>query len=200
VQVDSKSRLIAEPKILVNDNATGRLESIQEEPFTSLNVGQAVFTTTFAGYAEAGLAIEVTPHISEGDFVVMEYTMTSRSFGDASTQPGIPPARSSDLLSSTVTVPDGYTAVVGGLTRAHGSHAVDKIPILGSIPIIGMLFRSTTDSAADARVFVFLRPVVLRDESFADLKGLSRSELLQSPKRAWGADGIYPPVTPRVIR
>ncbi len=197
---DSKSRVIAEPKILVNDNAEGHFESVQEEPFTSVNIGETVSTTTFAGYAEAGITISVIPRISEGNFVVLDYTITSRDFGKTSAEPGVPPARTSDVIASSVTVPDGHTVIVGGLLRKRGSLAQEKVPVLGSIPIIGTLFRSRTRGASGSRFFVFLRPVILRDDDFTDLKSLSRADLMGSTKRVWGPDGMYPPVEPKVIR
>ncbi len=197
---DSKSRVLAEPRLLVNDNAEGRFESVQEEPFTSINVGDTVSTTSFAGYAEAGLTIVVTPRISEGNFVVLDYQITSRDFGETSAGPGVPPARTSDVIASSVTVPDGHTAVVGGLSRNRSSLVENRVPILGRIPLLGVLFRSRTKGASGSRLFVFLRPVVLRDEDFADLKGISGADLMESTAPASGLDAIYPPVEPRIMR
>jgi len=200
IRSDTKSRVIAEPKILVNDNATGQFESIQEQPFTSVNVGTTISTTSFAGYAEAGVTIAVKPRISEGNFVVLDYAITNRDFADTSSQAGIPPARTSDVISSCITIPDGFTVVVGGLQRDRRSVSEDRVPILGKIPILGILFRSRDSSLSGSRLFVFLRPVVLRDADFTDLKDLSRADLMGSTKRAWGQDGIYPPVKPRVMK
>lgn len=197
---DSRSRVLAEPKILVNDNGTGRFESIREEPFTSVNVGDTVSTTTFGGYAEAGLTIEVTPQISEGDFVRLEYAVTSRDFGETSGQPGVPPARTSDSIASSVTLPDGHTVVMGGLTRERDSLAEEKVPILGSIPVLGTLFRSRTSGRGRSRLFIFLRPTVLRDDDFGDLREATGADLFDAPKRATGPEAIYPPMQPRVMR
>lgn len=197
---DSRSRVIAEPKILVNDNASGRFESVQEEPFTSVNMGQTISTTSFAGYAEAGLTITVTPRIMEGNFVHLDYTITSRDFAGTSALPGVPPSRTGDAIASSVTVPDGHTAVMGGLTRERRSEAEHGIPILSRLPLIGRLFRSAAKGTGGSRLFVFLRPVILRDEDFADLKRLSRADLMDSTGPAWGPEGIYPPVEPRVMR
>ena len=146
------------------------------------------------------MTIAVKPRISEGNFVVLDYAITNRDFTDTSSQAGIPPARTSDVISSCVTIPDGFTVVVGGLQRDRRSVSEDRVPILGEIPILGILFRSRDSSLSGSRLFVFLRPVVLRDADFTDLKDLSRADLMGSTKRAWGVDGIYPPVKPRVMR
>src|SRR5205823_5740192 len=71
-----RADVLSAPKILVNDNTSGQLSSVQEAPFTSVNASSTVATTSFAGYASAGTTITVTPHISEGDFLQLEYTVT----------------------------------------------------------------------------------------------------------------------------
>jgi type II secretory pathway component GspD/PulD (secretin) len=200
LRTDNKSRVLAEPRILVNDKAVGRFESVHEEPFTSVNVGDTVSTTTFAGYAEAGLTIEVAPQISEGDFVRLDYAITSRDFGESSGEGGIPPPRTSDAIASSVTVPDGHTVIMGGLLRERGSYSESKVPVLGSIPILGALFSSREKGGGETRLFIFLRPVILRDDDFTDLKLLSRAGISRSPAEPPGPDSIYPPVTPRVMR
>ncbi|MDQ3439338.1 MAG: hypothetical protein M3478_03200, partial [Planctomycetota bacterium] len=70
---NSRSKIIAAPRVLVNDNATGTLFSIAESPFTSINANNTISTTSFAGYAEAGTEIKLTPHISEDDYLQLEY-------------------------------------------------------------------------------------------------------------------------------
>ena len=167
-----QTKVLASPRVLVNDNATATLSSINEAPFTSINASTTTDTTTFAGYASAGTTITVTPHISEGDHLLLDYALTLNSFtGDGAA--GIPPPRQTNSISSNITVPDGYTVVVGGLTREDTGETVSKIPLLGDIPVIRHLFRSVTDNKAHSTLYVFIRPVVLRDDRFEDLKYLS---------------------------
>ena len=64
--VDNKcGRVLSAPRVLVNDNATGQLTSVEEVPFTSINASQTVATTSFAGFADAGTTITATPRISD---------------------------------------------------------------------------------------------------------------------------------------
>ena len=170
------AKIVSAPKILVNDNATATLSSVAEAPFTSINASDTVSTTSFAGYATAGTEITVTPHISEGDHLQLQYSVTLNSFaGEGSL--GIPPARQTNAINSEVTVPDGYAVVVGGLMNTSDSESVAKVPILGDLPWVKYLFRSTTASGAKSRLFVFIRPVILRDDQFAELKYLSDRDL-----------------------
>jgi general secretion pathway protein D len=108
--------VLSVPKILVNDNASATLASVSEAPFTSINASDTVSTTSFAGYASAGTTVTLTPQISEGDHVVLDYAVTLNSFtGDGGG--GVPPPRQTNNVSSRVTVPDGHAVIVGGLKR-----------------------------------------------------------------------------------
>ena len=89
----------------------------------------------------------------------------------------MPPPRQSNVVESEVTVPDGSTIVVGGINRQDAAETVSRIPILGQIPILEYFFSSRTQTDSTSTLFVFLKPVVLRDDDFEDLKYLSASDL-----------------------
>jgi type II secretory pathway component GspD/PulD (secretin) len=170
------AKIVSAPKIMVNDNASGSLSSVSEAPFTSVNASNTVATTSFAGYASAGTTITVTPHISQGDHLQLNYTVTLSSFtGQGSA--GVPPPRQTDTVNSTITVPNGNAVIIGGLTRKDLSESVSKIPLLGDIPGAGALFSSRSSTNTQSTLFVFLRPVILRDELFEDLRYLSDQAL-----------------------
>ena len=170
------AKVLSAPKVLVNDNAAATLASVAESPFTSVNASETVATTSFAGYASAGTTISVTPHISEGDHLQLVYTVTLNSFtGKASN--GVPPPRQTNTVNSEVTIPDGYTVVVGGLSRQDNSHTENKIPLLGDIPLVKYLFSSHDWQDSNNTLYVFIRPVILRDDRFEDLKYLSERDL-----------------------
>lgn len=168
----AKARVVSAPRVLVNDNATAMLSGISEAPYTSINASATVSTTSFAGYASAGTTITVTPHISEGDHLQLEYSITLNSFtGSGSTI--APPPRQTNSINSQVTVPDGYAVVVGGLRRKNSSDSSPRVPLLGDIPVLNYLFGSRSNTASDSTLFAFIRPVILRDDQFEDLKYLS---------------------------
>jgi general secretion pathway protein D len=175
LRTSSRANVLSAPRILVNDNATGTLESVAESPYVSTNASDTVATTSFAGYAQAGTQIAVTPHIAEGDHLKLDYQITLNTFTGAGAN-GIPPPRQTDTIQSEVTIPDGDTVIVGGLNRRNTSKTKSAIPILGDIPGLDLLFSSRTNSHSDSTLFVFLRPVVLRDDQFADLKYYSQAD------------------------
>ena len=163
----------------MNDNATGTLASVTEVPFTSVNASNTVATTSFAGFAEAGTTIEATPRITDDDHLELDFNVSLNSFtgpgGD-----GIPPPRQTDQVTSSVTVPDGYTVVVGGLTRKNYSVTRDTVPFIDNIPLVRELVATQTKAQSQTTLFVFLKPVILRDDKFRDLKFLSDRDLAAS--------------------
>ncbi|MCC5828820.1 MAG: hypothetical protein JJU36_05175 [Phycisphaeraceae bacterium] len=194
VATDSKAQVVSAPKILVNDNATGILTSVNEAPFTSINASQTVATTSFAGFASAGTTISMTPHISEGDHLHLRYSVNLSSFTGESAD-GVPPPRQTNTVTSEITIPDGHTIVIGGLNRRDSSESATKIPILGDLPALKHLFRSQTVNHSDSTLFAFVRPVILRDDEFRDLKHLSRQDA-----RNAGIPADYPESSPMLIK
>ncbi len=186
-----RARVLSVPRVLVNDNSTGTLASVTEVPFTSVNASNTVATTSFAGFAEAGTTIEVTPRISENDHLVLDYVVTLNTFTGTGGA-GVPPPRQTDEIRSTVTIPDGHTIIVGGLNRQNTSWSRNG----ERIPFLRELTGSETDSKSRTTLFVFLRPVILRDDKFRDLQYLSDKSLNCAGCRKKN----YPSSTPMLIR
>jgi type IV pilus assembly protein PilQ len=173
-----RTKVLSAPKVLVNDNATATLASISESPFTSINHGETTETTSFGGYASAGTTISVTPHISDDEYLQLKYSLSLGSFtGEAGGSGAIPPPRQTNDLTSEITIPNGHAVIVGGLTREDVSETTTKIPWIGDLPIIKHAFRNQVDTDSKSTLFVFVRPVILRDDQFEDLKYISDKEI-----------------------
>lgn len=169
-----RSRVIAAPRILVNDNATGLLSSVAEVPFSSINASNTVATTSFAGFAQAGTTISVTPHISEGNFLNLEFDILVNAFtGTASG--GLPPARNTDQVTSEILIPDGHTVIVGGLNRLQKSETKTGIPFIENT-VLDLVASRRTKEYENQRLFVFIKPIILQDDKFRDLRFLSEIE------------------------
>jgi type II secretory pathway component GspD/PulD (secretin) len=99
------------------------------------------------------------------------------SFVGDSTDPALPPPRQENRVQSVVTVPDGYTVVVGGLDIETQTEATSQVPLAGDVPLLGALFRSRSVTHERRRFFVFLRASVLRGEGFEELRWVSEEPL-----------------------
>lgn len=194
LQADSRARVVSRPNLLINDNEKGRLERNDEEPFASINTIDNVTTESLGGFAEAGTTIEVEPQISEGDHLKLAYSINLSSFTGSATDT-LPPARQTNQLESVATIPDGHTIVVGGLTLNETSESVDRVPLLGELPILEYAFSNRRINQSQTTLFVFIRAVILRDDQFEDLKHIS----MDAARRAELERG-YPESEPMLIR
>ena len=180
--IDSKDygRILAKPKILVNDNEEGTIRTTERTHVAETSSGyssqqtggDALFTTTKYVPYEAKIELTITPHISEGSLLRLEIAMVREDF--VLTGSGPPNYRTSDI-DTTVTVPDGSTIILGGLTKLNQSKGGSKVPLLGDIPLAGALFRSVENSDTGSKLYIFVKANILRpDETVAGLAQLQQ--------------------------
>ena len=180
VQSKNYGRILAKPKILVNDNEQGTISTTkityikktsslpmrsQDETGASYNT-----VTTAIDYEpyEAGITLDITPHISEGDLLRLEIMLTRTDFeektgGEASTTGDqAPPNTTGTDITTIVTVPDGSTIILGGMITLGQSKGGSKVPLLGDIPLIGALFRSSGKKDKQDKLYIFVKAEIIR--------------------------------------
>jgi len=145
-------------------------------------MGQSCMTTVDAttgaqsfnyAFEDVGIVLTVTPHITSNGYVTMDVDQSANDLqGYTSFNAPIVNQRTA---STTVSVKTGETIVLGGIIRNQVTSTVNKIPILGDIPILGQLFRSTTKDNQKTELMVFLTPQVIRNDD--DAKGLKDSTI-----------------------
>ena len=194
LQTEGDGRVLSTPAILVNDNEEASLDSTQNEPFsqTTQTVGTPT-QTSLGGTISAGTRLLVTPQISAGGFLKLEFEIELSSFLEQS-NPDLPPPTRSDVISSVVTVPSGSTVVIGGLTFESENNTVNKVPILGDIPLLGVLFQDQSERTSLRTLYVFITPRILRDENFSDLRLLT-----EGPLKDAGLESLVPDLEPELI-
>jgi general secretion pathway protein D len=193
----SKGRSLSSPKVLVGNNQQATFNSVLQQPFASTNASNTVATTAFGGTQDAGTTISVQPQIAEGDHLVLTYSVSLSAFVGAATNPNLPPPRQQNSVSSVSTIPDGYTVVVGGLETTTEGDSETKVPVVGSIPLVGELFKNRSRTSGRTRFFVFLRASVLRGVELEELRHLSINDA--EAARLGPPDGA-PEVQPRIVR
>jgi type II secretion system protein D len=161
------------PILLVNDNEQASFSSLISEPTTSISQGTATTHISFSGFVDAGTVLQLTPHISEGDYIRLEIMLQADTWLGASTTSGIPPAKSTNYLDTMVTVPNNRTVIIGGLTSEMMTRTRRGIPILMDIPLLGALFRHEVLDKKRSKLYLFVRPIILDDEKFEDLSKIS---------------------------
>lgn len=171
MQEKDYGRVLAKPKILVNDNEEGIIsttdktyvEKISSIPVSTGAAGQeATLIQTATDYQDydAGITLSIIPHISESDLLRLDISLTRSDFG---TITGIkPPDTTESNVETTVTVPDGSTIILGGLLKLNQGKGGSKVPLLGDIPLLGGLFRSTSNSNIQRNLYVFVKAEIIR--------------------------------------
>jgi general secretion pathway protein D len=168
--------------LITNDNESATIEIQTEIQLVQLNdLGAGSGTTTTAGdFVEAGITMTVTPQISQDGYITLELDLDITNFTGESATPGVSPPRQRRRITTFVTVPDSSTVVVGGLKTSESSKTVSKIPLLGDIPLIGELFKSQRTVERRTNLYIFLRPKILKDANFEDLKNESKKALQEA--------------------
>lgn len=163
-----KTRVLSNPQILVNDNQEASLVSEREVPFSASSQGTSTTITSQGGTASAGTNLTVTPRISEGGDITLQFSVELSDFTGPA-QGGLQPPAQRDQYDSWVTLPSDSTIVVGGFRLNRQDKQESKVPLLGDIPLLGALFKSYTQDLSDSVIFVFITPKIMRDPSGADL-------------------------------
>jgi len=171
LETDANANILSTPTLLTLDNEEAKIVIGQNVPFITGSYAVSAAATTPTPFQtierkDVGITLKIKPQISEGDTVRLQISQEVSSV-DSSTNPAgiITNKRSVD---STVLVNDGQIVVIGGLIQDTVSDAVNKVPGLGDLPLIGSLFRYTTRSRNKTNLMIFLRPTVLRTAARAD--------------------------------
>jgi type II secretory pathway component GspD/PulD (secretin) len=170
-------RVLAKPKILVNDNEAGVISTtdvtyVRKETGAVVEGSVGVVQTGFDFQEyDAGITLEIVPHISRGDLLRLEIMLDREDFGTITGDR--PPDTTGSNINTTVTVPDGSTIILGGMLKLNQSKGGTKVPILGDIPLLGGLFRSTSNSDLQRNLYVFVKAEIIRP----DKEGFAGGEL-----------------------
>jgi len=169
IRSDGSSNIISTPSLVTMNNEEAEVKVTQEIPlitgsYSSSTASVSGTTSPFTTIQreEVGTILKVTPHINEGNSVQLKIEQEDSS-------PGAKLANSADIstnkrsIKTTVLIEDGGVIVLGGLMSDTVLEAEDRVPGLGSIPLIGNLFKSRSGSRQKKNLLVFIRPKILRD-------------------------------------
>lgn len=179
IKTDSNSEILATPFILADDNQENEIRVETQIYYEQTTQGQ-VTSTSGLDSERAGIDLKLTPTIAR-DVVLLDLTLEVSSFARASTGSGSLPDKSTNTVTSRVTIPDSQLYIIGGLARDNSELVVDKVPILGDLPIIGRLFQSRASSKSRQNLYVFLTAHIL-DDDYPTLQQEFTQEALDSAK------------------
>ena len=166
---DTDSNILSTPSILAMDNEPARLFIGQEIPITtgeSLGMNNSnPFRTT--SRQEVGIELEITPQINEGASVILN--IKQGVSGVAVISKSLLYLITNKIeIETTVLVDNNQIIVLGGLIDEDTQEVVSKVPLLGSIPLLGRIFQSSSTSTSTKNLMVFLKPTILTNSDIAN--------------------------------
>lgn len=176
---NSKGRVVANPKILITNGQEATIDITQDyiettETEQSAYTGGVVASRTYNIGEDAGIKVGITPFISPDGYVTLnikpEYaTILEQVPGEDENGTYIAATLLSrrNLDLKNVRIKDGETLVIGGLIQEEEHKSIGKVPILGDIPLIGMLFRDTTSEKSKNEMIIMITPKIVTDNEDA---------------------------------
>ena len=174
---DANTNILQTPSIITLDNEEAEIKVAQEVPFltgsfsntgVSNQQGQVNPFQTIQR-EEVGTILKITPQINEGDAVMLKIEQEDSSVA-AGTQGAVDLVTNKRTVTTTVLVDDGGVVVLGGLITDTARENENRVPILGSIPIIGELFKTRFGNKEKRNLMLFIRPTIIRDGAQAALE------------------------------
>ncbi|MEV3821423.1 GspD family T2SS secretin variant ExeD [Aeromonas dhakensis] len=181
LSTNTKNDILSTPSIVTMDNKEASFNVGQEVPVQSGSQSSTTSDQVFNTIERktVGTKLVVTPQINEGDSVLLniEQEVSSVAQTQATGTANLGPTFDTRTIKNAVLVKSGETVVLGGLMDEKTQEKVSKVPLLGDIPVLGYLFRSTSNSTSKRNLMVFIRPTILRD---ADIySGISSNKYSQ---------------------
>jgi general secretion pathway protein D len=192
---DADTNILSTPTLVTLDNEEAEIVIGENVPFitgsfTSTGTGDSA-TNPFQtiNREDVGLTLKVKPQINEGDAMKLNIEQEISSIADSV-------VGASDLITNkrsiktTVMVDDGDVVVLGGLIEEQINESVQKVPLLGDIPLLGYLFRSTGADVRKQNLMVFIHPVILRDPAVTQRYTNSKYNYLRALQLGRDAEGV----------
>ena len=190
---DADTNILSTPTLVTLDNEEAEIIIGENVPFITGSFTSAADDATnpfqTINREDVGLTLKIKPQINEGDAMKLNIEQEISSIADSV-------VGASDLITNkrsiktTVMVDDGDVVVLGGLIEEQINESVQKVPLLGDIPLVGYLFRSTGADVRKQNLMVFIHPVILRDPAVTERYTNSKYNYLRALQLGRDADGV----------
>jgi general secretion pathway protein D len=213
VRSDNQSNILSTPSIMTLDNQEARILVGQEIPITTGEALSENFDNTFRTVQRqnVGITLEVRPQINAGGSIKLDLRQEVSSIAGPVSSDFQDLILNKREIETTITVDDGEIVGIGGLLDDNERRTLEKVPLLGDLPVLGNLFRARGRARGRTNLMVFIRPTILRSAEDARAMSARRygyargQQLLANPNREPTLDelvrdylGAVPPGTTAV--
>ncbi len=185
----TSSNILATPSITTLDNQEASFIVGDEVPVLTGSTSSSSNDNPFQTIErkEIGIKLTVTPQINEGDSVQM---VIEQEVSSIKGQTSVDITFATRAVKTTVLAKSGETVVIGGLIDEDVNETVDKVPLLGDIPILGHLFKSSKSSTEKRNLMVFIRATIIRDDKTMSELSTRKYTLIRNVQQAQREEGI----------
>lgn len=156
MESDNRGKIVSSPRVTTANQHKAKIASGTEIPYLEASASGAATVA----FKPATLSLEVTPHITPNDKIIMELDVKKDSVGDVFN--GIPSIKTQNI-NTQVLVGNGETAVLGGIYEQINRDDVDKVPFFGDLPVMGNLFKRKAKQNDKTELLIFITPKILDD-------------------------------------
>lgn len=178
---DNRANILSLPSVVVNNNQNALVKTAENRPTQNVSQGNTTTQSGFSGFQDAGIELNISPSISSNNYLRLNIDLSvSRylnAFDPTSASPG---PKTTRQIKTQVTMPSGSTMVLGGVIEDKESDTRAGIPLLKDIPILGVLFRSSSSQKTKTNLYFFLTPHILDEDDFQDLADVSFRKKLEA--------------------
>ena len=158
LQAESKAEIISSPRLITTNKKPAYIEQGTEIPYLEASSSGA----TSVSFKKAVLSLMVTPQITPDNRLVLDLIVTQDRPGQiVKTGTGEAVAIDTQRIGTQVLVNNGETVVLGGIYQRSLSNTVEKVPLLGDLPLLGALFRRSSENIGKKELLIFVTPKVV---------------------------------------
>ena len=184
------TNILSTPNLVALDNEEAKIVVGQNVPFVTgsfTNTGSSSATVNPFQTVErkdVGLTLKIKPQIGEGGVIRMTVFQENSSVVGSTLTNNNGPTTNKNSVETTIVADDGQIMVLGGQMKEEYTDGENKVPVLGDVPALGNLFKSSSRERRKSVMLVFLRPVVIRDAAAASSLSLDRYEAIRAQQLA----------------
>jgi type II secretory pathway component GspD/PulD (secretin) len=188
LQTLGKTKILSNPTLAVINNQEAKIHVGERRAYitTTTTTGSTTTTTSEAvTYVDVGIQLSITPMINEDGYVTMKVKPEISSvIGNVTTSSNnLIPVIDTSEVETTVIAKDGATIILGGLGKEEKTESSFQIPILGNIPLLGLLFRSRTQGTERTELLIMLTPIIFEGDTLVTPKGKEDQVFGVKPKK-----------------
>lgn len=188
-QQDGDVNILSTPHILTTDNEEAEIIVGEEVPISTRDVinGNISYSTS---YKNVGLTLRLTPHINPDGYIKLEiYQEIKKVISFMETPSGQTPRTTTRQARTTVMLKDGQTAVLGGMIRDDSIETSQRVPCLGSIPLLGWAFRSTHKDGEKTNLQIFITPHIIKNPEDINIFTVEKKNKLKDQEKQYQIEG-----------